>query len=213
MDKKTKLSSPRYQQIAADIASKIADGQYQIGDKIYARSSLASQYGVSSETARRAICVLTDLDIVDTTKGSGVIIKSYHKALDFVRQYGDIQTVNNLKRDIMESVSRQSKEIEFLNECLNKLIEKTDRFRSINPFVPFKIKITTETPYLNKTISDLNFWHNTMATIIAIKRGETLLISPGPYAVFLPEDELYFIGEENCLERVQKYLYPNPEQL
>ena len=53
-------NAPRYQQIAADIAAKIAGGEYKIGDKIFARSSLASQYHVSSETARRAICVLCD---------------------------------------------------------------------------------------------------------------------------------------------------------
>jgi len=57
MENKFKITSPRYQQIAADVAAKIVDGHYKVGDKIYARSSLASQYGVSSETARRAICV------------------------------------------------------------------------------------------------------------------------------------------------------------
>ena len=48
----------RYQQLASDIASRIAEGSYQVGDKIFARSSLASQYQVSSETARKAVCVL-----------------------------------------------------------------------------------------------------------------------------------------------------------
>ena len=67
---------PQYQKIAVDLASKIVDGKYKVGDKIYARSALASRYGVSSETARRAVCVLADLDIVESTKGSGVIIKS-----------------------------------------------------------------------------------------------------------------------------------------
>ncbi|MEG2918744.1 MAG: GntR family transcriptional regulator, partial [Clostridium sp.] len=81
MDKKSKITSPRYQQIAADIASKIATGHYKLGEKIYARSMLASQYGVSSETSRRAICILSDLDIVDTTKGSGVVIKSCENAI------------------------------------------------------------------------------------------------------------------------------------
>ena len=61
---KNKISIPRYQQIAIEISSRIASGEYKVGEKIYARSSIASQYGVSSETARRAICVLCDLSLI-----------------------------------------------------------------------------------------------------------------------------------------------------
>lgn len=208
MDRKAKITSPRYQQIAIDIASKIVDKHYKVGDKIYARSYIASRYGVSSETARRAICVLSDLEIVDTTKGSGVKIISYEKALKFVRQYEDIQTVNDLKKDILDSVERQSKEIKYFNDSLTKLIEKTDRFRSFSPFTPFEIEITSETPFINTTISEVNFWHNTFATIVAIKRDNVLLMSPGPYAVFKQDDIIYFVGDENCLDRVNHFIYP-----
>ncbi|MBE6061784.1 MAG: GntR family transcriptional regulator [Clostridium sulfidigenes] len=208
MENKFKITSPRYQQIAADVAAKIVDGHYKVGDKIYARSSLASQYGVSSETARRAICVLSDLNIVDTSKGSGVTIKSYENAIKFVKQHDDINTISNLKQDIIDSVDRQKKEIKFLYGCLSDLIDKTDRLRSVNPFTPFQVEITCATPYINKSASDINFWHNTSATIIAIRRNDSLLMSPGPYAVFQENDIFYFVGDENCIERVKKYLYP-----
>lgn len=208
MDTKTKSTIPVYQQIATDIASKIVDKQYSVGDKIYTRSSIASQYGVSSETARRAISILSDLEIVGAIKGSGVIIKSYEKAVAFVRQYHDIQTINNLKKEILDSVGRQAKETEQLVSSISALIEKTDRFRSINPFVPFEIRITSECLYLNKNIQEMNFWHNTAATIIAIQRKGELLVSPGPLAVFLPEDLLFFIGDENCLDRVKNFIFP-----
>jgi len=206
MENKFKITSPRYQQIAADVAAKIVDGHYKVGDKIYARSSLASQYGVSSETARRAICVLSDLNIVDTSKGSGVTIKSYENAIKFVKQHDDINTISNLKQDIIDSVDRQKKEIKFLYGCLSDLIDKTDRLRSVNPFTPFQVEITSATPYINKSASDINFWHNTSATIIAIRRNDSLLMSPGPYAVFQENDIFYFVGDENCIERVKKYL-------
>jgi len=208
MENKFKITSPRYQQIAADVAAKIVDGHYKVGDKIYARSSLASQYGVSSETARRAICVLSDLNIVDTSKGSGVTIKSYENAIKFVKQHDDINTISNLKQDIIDSVDRQKKEIKFLYGCLSDLIDKTDRLRSVNPFTPFQVEITSATPYINKSASDINFWHNTSATIIAIRRNDSLLMSPGPYAVFQENDIFYFVGDEDCIERVKKYLYP-----
>lgn len=208
MIKKSKLTSPRYQQIATDIAAKIVDRKYKEGDKIYARSSIASQYGVSAETARRAISILVDLDIVESTKGSGVVIKSHEKAVQFVHQYNDIQTINDLKKDIMGSVDRQLKEIDYFNESLTKLIDKMDRYRSSNPFVPYEIEITADTPLINKTISEMNFWHNTSATIIAIKRNNELLRSPGPYTAFLQNDIVYYVGDEKSTERVYNFIYP-----
>ena len=210
MEKKLKIIAPVYQQIAADIASKIVSGHYRPNEKIYARSSLASQYGVSSETARRAICVLSDMDIVDTAKGSGVLIKSRENAARFVKQFENIQTVNDLKKQITESISRQKEENTCLENLISNLINRTDRFRFTNPFVPFEITITGQMTYLNKTISDINFWHNTSATIIAIRRGDDLMMSPGPYASFQDGDIVYFVGDENCTERVKVFLYPGP---
>lgn len=208
--KKTKLTNPRYQQIAIDIAGKIVDKHYKVGDKIYARSSLASQYGVSSETARRAICILTDLQIVETTKGSGVLIKSYEKAAEFVHQYNDVQTINDLKKDIIASVDRQSEEMIYFNNTLNKLIEKMDRYRFSNPFSPYEVEITEDTPLLNKTIVEMNFWHNTSATIVGIKRNNELMMSPGPYTTFQLKDIIYYVvGDEKGFERVVNFIYPS----
>ncbi len=102
-----KIVSPVYQQIAVDIASKIVNGYYEIGSKMYARSVLASQYGVSPETARRAIAILSDMEIVDVNKGSGVVIRSVENAIKLVKQYDDIKTVNDLKQDILNSLDRQ----------------------------------------------------------------------------------------------------------
>lgn len=208
MDNKLKVSTTKYQQIAADIASKIADGYYTVGDKVYARSALASQYGVSSETARRAVCVLADLGIVDSTKGSGVLIKSYEKAVIYVRQHQNVQSINELKQSLVDSVERQKKEMEIFNSCLNDLIDKTEHLRSINPFVPFQILITNSTEYLNKSISEINFWHNTSATVIAIKRNDSIFMAPGPYAILVENDILYFVGDNDSLCRVENFLYP-----
>ncbi|MBW7572982.1 TrkA C-terminal domain-containing protein [Caproiciproducens faecalis] len=206
-----KVAAPVYQKIAADIAAKIVDNRYRVGEKIYARSYLASQYKVSSETARRAICVLSDLEIVDVTKGSGVVIKSYDNAVKFVHQYNDIQSLNDLKKDILSSIERQKKETKFLLKSVSSIIDRTERFQSINPFIPFEVEITGKTPLLNKSLSELNFWHHTAATIIAIKRDNTLMMSPGPYAILQKHDVLYYCGEDNCQDRVKSFLYPDDE--
>jgi len=209
MNANTKVTSPKYHQIAVDIAKKIIEKQYKVGDKIFARSYIASQYGVSSETARRAICILADLGIVDMAKGSGVSILSFDKAVNFVEQYKDLETLHELKKEMLDSVKRQEDEMLHFSKNLAKLIEKTERLQSVSSFMPKVVTITKLTPYLNQTVSDVNFWHNTHTTIIAIKRDDNLILSPGPYASFNEGDIFYFIGDETSDTRVMNFLYPN----
>lgn len=46
------VRQPKYQQIAILIAENIVRNELKIGQKIYARSTLATTFGVSPETAR-----------------------------------------------------------------------------------------------------------------------------------------------------------------
>ena len=73
---------------------------------------------------------------------------------------------------------------------------------------PYSLVLTEEAAYLEATISEMNFWQNTSATIIAIKHKEELLVSPGPYAKISLNDTLYFVGhDESTLQRVQNFFY------
>lgn len=207
-----KIEIPKYQQIAADIAAKIAAGDYPEGEKIYVRSALASQYGVSSETARRAVCVLADMKIVETMKGSGVLIKSRKRAEDFINKFDSVSQMSDLKKAIVDGLEHQIKQSAELKTMVSDLIFKTERFRTVNPFSPYEIKITEQASNIGLNLSESNFWHNTTATIIAIRRGEEIIISPGPYAILSEGDILYYVGDENCHERVRNFLYEDKKQ-
>ena len=71
---------------------------YCIGDKLYGRSSLASEYNVSPETIRRSITLLSDMDIVTVTKGSGIVISSVDNCLKFIDKFKDIDSISSLKK-------------------------------------------------------------------------------------------------------------------
>lgn len=208
---KSKITMPRYQQIALEIASRIASEEYKEGSKIYARSSIASQYGVSPETARRAICVLCDLNIVTSEKGSGVIIKSQQNAVAFVKQFTKRKTIDSIKENIFQSVARQKQEMDSLNKYLTELITASEHFRSMNPFMPFEICITSECAYLNQKLSEIQFWQNTGATVLAVRRQDAVLRSPGPYISLLENDILYFLPQDDTTQRVKDFLYPPKE--
>jgi K+/H+ antiporter YhaU regulatory subunit KhtT len=205
LNKKSEM--PRYQQIAIEIATRIVTGEYKEGQKIFARSSLASQHGVSAETARRAVCVLEDLDIVASVKGSGVTIKSYENAKKLVAHQEKRQSIDDIKNDLVDCINRQKNDMDYLYKTLSDLVLATEHFRSINPFVPFQIVIRQNCNFLNKTIADINFWQNTGATVVAIHRENKTMISPGPYIQLLEGDIVFFIIQDSKPDSVEQFLY------
>ena len=206
MEKKIQIKQPKYQLIAEDIAAKIVERKYVVGEKIYARSSLASHYGVSPETTRRAIAVLQDLNIVEATKGSGVVIVSYENAAQFVHRLDDVKSVRELQMTLEQKIENQKKELTNIQDTLAEFVSRTNRLQSINPFVPFQVEITDDCPFLSNSIGEVNFWQQTGATIIGIKKGEDLIISPGPYAELQAGDILYFVGSDSCFSVVKQFL-------
>ncbi len=206
-DRQMNVSIPRYQQIALEIASKIVNEEYEIGQKIYGRSSVASQYNVSPETARRAFCVLSDLDIVKSQKGSGMVIKSRDNAVDFLTQFNNRTTIETLKTAIAQNIERQQKEMDSLNDNLAELISATEHFRSMNPLMPFSVRITKDCKHLTKSVQQIQFWQHTGATLVAIKRNNGLIRSPGPYATIQVDDIVYFVCQEDSDQRVRDYLF------
>ena len=202
---------PKYQQIATDIAYKIVNGIYQEGQKIYARSAIGSQYSVSSETARRAMCILADWDVVTIEKNSGLLIMNRwtYCVSNLLQQHEKTRSIHNLKRNILDSVKRQQQEIEVLYDYLTEMIDQIERYRSTNPFIPYEMVVTEETPYLDRTVGEVDFWQETFATVIAIRRNGVLMMSPGPKAVFRKNDIIYYTGDEDCPDRVRKFMYPD----
>lgn len=207
MEEKKKVVRPRYQQIAVDLAERIVENRYQVGEKIHARSTLANTYQVSPETARKAITMLVDLGIMEVRHGSGAYVASKENAQLFIQQYQDVQSIQEVKTEIMTSVEKQKAELNNFSQLLDQLVNQTKRMNSINPFLPFELKLTEKAKGLEQTISELNLWHETGATVIAISHNDELLLSPGPYAKLSLGDTLYFIGNELALQRMENFFF------
>lgn len=204
---RTRIENPVYQQIAVDIATKIVNGKYQVGEKIKGRSTLAGSYNVSPETIRKAMCVLEDVGVVDVRPGVGVEVVSVEKSKDFIANYSDISNLNSIKKDILDMIQTQNEQARKLKNTIGELLDCTERFKDLNPFTPFELEITKESKHIGKTVSEINFWQNTLATIIAIKRDGKIILSPGSYATLLEGDTIYFIANEESYNRVKTFLY------
>lgn len=208
MTKHINKSLPKYQQVAIDIAERIVSNHYPVGSKVSARSTLANTFSVSPETARKAVTVLVDLGIMETKHGSGVVVASKEKAISFLNQFKDVQDLQEIKHELLQSVTKQKNELDNLTDLLNLLVAQTKKFNHANPLLPSELKLTENASHLGKTISDLNLWHETSVTVIAIKREEELLVSPGPYAVISLNDTLLFVGDEYAKQRLFNFFYP-----
>ena len=197
---------PIYQKIAIDITNRIISGDLPIGEKLYGRSSLASQYNVSPETVRRAITLLSDMDIVNVTKGSGIVVNSVDNCLKFIDKFKDIDSMSSLKKHIIDLLEKKKELDKNIENSVGELIDYSSRFRNRNPFIPFEFEIHSQMTVIGKTISETMFWQNTGATIIGIRRNEELTLSPGPHTMFEDKDIIVAICDENSYYKIKSFL-------
>ncbi|HEY2421182.1 MAG TPA: TrkA C-terminal domain-containing protein [Neobacillus sp.] len=197
---------PTYERIAIDLANRIYDGKFKVGEKIHGRSTLASEYKVSPETVRRAIKILEDVEIVESTKGSGIVISSREKAFKYISRFSNLASIKDLEKQMNTLISERDKLDEQLFETLRKILDYSGKLRHTNPLAPIEVEIFSGCIHIGKTISDMRFWQNTGGTVIGMKRKGELIISPGPYALIHEGDVLLIIGDEEIYDRVMHFL-------
>jgi K+/H+ antiporter YhaU regulatory subunit KhtT len=201
-----KAQIPTYERIAIDLANRIYDGKFKVGEKIHGRSTLASEYKVSPETVRRAIKILEDVEIVESTKGSGIVIASRENAYKYIQRFSNLASIKDLEKQMNSLITERDKLDEQLFDTLRKIMDYSGKLRHTNPLAPIEIEVFSGCNHIGKTISDLKFWQNTGGTVIGMKRNGELIISPGPYALILEGDILLIIGAEETYDRVIHFL-------
>ncbi|MEG2291529.1 MAG: TrkA C-terminal domain-containing protein [Clostridium sp.] len=204
MTKQTK--TPNYIKIAVDIAHRITNNEFIEGSKISGRTTLVSIYNVSHETIRRSIALLKDNDVVVVNEKSGIIINSKPKAKEFLNIFktkSDFYALNNETFNLI----REKKSIDNqLEKNINSIIEFATQLRNVGSIIPFESVVEDGSVAVNKSIGELNFWQNTKATIIAIKRNGDLFLSPGPYFTIKENDILVYVGDDCVLENIKNYI-------
>ncbi|MGF6948877.1 K+/H+ antiporter YhaU regulatory subunit KhtT [Neobacillus sp. B4I6] len=201
-----KAQIPTYERIAIDLANRIYDGKFKVGEKIHGRSTLASEYKVSPETVRRAIKILEDVEIVQSTKGSGIVISSRENAYKYIQRFSNIASIKDLEKQMNSLISERDKLDEQLFDTLRKIMDYSGKLRHTNPLAPIEVEVIPGCIHIGQTISELKFWQNTGGTVIGMKRKGELIISPGPYAVILERDVLLIIGAEETHDRVLHFM-------
>ena len=206
MAEETRLEKPVYQLIALDMAEDIINGRYAPGERVRGRSTLASKYNVSPETVRRAMFLLKDMDILEMKQGSGIIIKDVEKAQLFVQKFKNSCAADEIRANLTGMMAQREALEQKISAAMMNLIDSYERFESANPLTPFELPIRKGDALTGKNLADVNFWHNTGATIIAIRRAGVLVLSPGPYAEFLPGDVFLLVCDAESYARARTYV-------
>lgn len=205
---KENVSPPLYMQIALDIASRIARGEFKENSKIYGRSVMSSEYGVSPETIRRSLKLLSDMRVVEIKQSSGTVILSSKNAIEYVDRFKDQASTHSLHLQLKSLVEEQNNLGKEITNLTNMITRTSVKWSHSNPLQNFEIDVNDDSPLVGKSISELNFWHATGATIVAIRRGEKIILSPGPYAVISANDTIIFIGNQLAVNAVNIFVSP-----
>ncbi len=200
------IIAPVYSQIALDIASRIARGELKENTKIYGRSVMASEYGVSPETIRRSMKLLEDMDIVEIKQNSGALILSAENAIKYVEKFSEHNNIRTHQRNLNELLAQQMSLSRQITEAAEAIVRINEKFTQSMPFPNYEEKITDNSPLIGKTLAELKFWQQTAATIIAIRRGDKIILSPGPYAIIEKNDTLIYVGDISCVETVISFI-------
>jgi K+/H+ antiporter YhaU regulatory subunit KhtT len=200
-----------YKSIALDIAQRIVSGEFPVKSKISGRSLLAGQYHVSPETIRKAMGLLKDESIVFVSQGKEIIVISDEKAYEYITRNNYLKSAYSLKQDLQQLLLEKKKLDGKFERLLTGIIEASDRMKNLKPYHPEEITIHGGSHVVGKTIGALQFWQNTGATIIALRRGANVTISPGPHVILREHDVLVAVGDEKIYQRTQQFINKNSE--
>lgn len=206
----SEVRSSKYQQVAVAVAKRIADGDYEVGEKLKSRSTLASTFNVSPETARKGLNILADMQILTLKHGSGAIVLSKEKAEAFLNNYESTHSTAMLKNKIRENIQKQEEDLADLTDLIDEFLSQSGSVSRKYPFTPYEVILTDDANHLEESIRDLNIWHQTGATIVGIERDNTLLLSPSPYEVLKSGDHIFFVGEELAYSRLKNLFDLHP---
>ena len=197
----------QYLQIALDLANRIASGDLPEGSRIYGRSVMASEYSVSPETIRRALRLLSDMKVVEVKPQSGARVLSADSARRYIENFEEDTEIHTLRRQLKELMEEYADLNRRTNDVVAALVKSRDTFTAANEPLPnYEVTVPYDSPLIGKSIGALKFWQSTGGTIVAIRRGQTVMLSPGPYAELYGGDVIILVGSPAAADAARHFI-------
>ena len=197
----------QYTRIAISLAERIASGQLKEGDKLSGRSKLSPEYNVSPETIRRTLRLLADMKVVEGKEQSGGYVLSADNARRYLHNFADQTDIRGKQQQLKELLVRQEHLNRQMAALCRDILDETSQTPDALP--NYYCRIPDDWPHSGTTVGALRFWQATGATIVAIRRGLSYIVSPGPYAELYAGDAVIFVGGVKAREAVSHF-FANP---
>lgn len=198
----------QYLQIALDLARRIAGGELPEGSRVYGRSMMASEYNVSPETIRRALRLLADMKVVEVKPQSGAMVLSADSARRYIENFEENAGVRALRLQLKELMAEYADLHRRMGETVGALVRRWDGFAAAGEPLPnYEVTVPENSPCLGKSIGALKFWQSTGGTIVAIRRGQKVILSPGPYAELYAGDVVILVGSPAAAEAAHNLIH------
>ena len=199
----------QYLQIALDLARRIDKGELAEGSRVYGRSVMASEYNVSPETIRRALRLLADMKVVEVRPQSGAVVLSADSARRYIENFEESADVRALRQQLKELMAEYADLSRRLSDTVTALVKSRDTFAAAGEPLPnYEVPVPKGSPLIGQSIGALKFWQSTGGTIVAIRRGQTVILSPGPYAELYDGDVLVLVGSPAAVEAAHNLIAP-----
>jgi len=114
--------------------------------------------------------------------------------------------VYSLKQELELLLERKHEIDVRLEEIFTNIIGYSDRLRNLTPYNPVEIRVPEYSHLPGKTIADVKLWQRTGATLVAIRRGTEVIISPGPLADIQVNDRLVVVGSADVIQQVTRFI-------
>lgn len=202
----------QYLQIALDLAGRVARGELPEGSRVYGRSIMASEYSVSPETIRRALRLLADMKVVEVKPQSGAVVLSADNARRYIENFEGGAGARALRRKLKALLVEEAELHRRITETASALVKSQDSFASAHePFPNYEVPVPESSPCIGQSIGALKFWQSTGGTVVAVRRGQTVILSPGPYAELYAGDVIVLVGSPAAAEAAHILLAPKEE--
>ena len=195
-----------YRSIALDIAKRILNEEFPEGTKISGRTLLASQYSVSPETIRKAVSILKEANIVSVSQGKEILVASKQQAQHFILHHLEMFSAYSLRQELELLMEKKDENDRQFHKIVDQIMHYSDRLKNLTPYNPVEVLIPAQSAIVGKALKDIRLWHNTGATVVAIRRGTELIVSPGPDAVLNADDRIVAVGTYDVFSQVSNFV-------
>ncbi|MEA5137444.1 MAG: TrkA C-terminal domain-containing protein [Candidatus Fimivivens sp.] len=203
---KIQTKPPIYLQVAYDIAAKIATGVLAEQERFSGRSLMSSQYGVSPETIRRALRLLSDMGIIAVQENVGSQVLSKQRAMEYVEHYEMGRDLLELKGELNQLMTQRRQIDERIGDIIGQITDLSDRFKNSDRLRTYEFVVTEDAEIEGKTIFNTGFRKHTGATIVAVRRGDEIMLSPKPQTVLQNQDLLVIACDVTGVDGVASFI-------